>query len=341
MQMRNFTPFEPLLFESEGHRGLPFSVAVLKGRFSIQVEGRLDFLEPGKITFSDELLIDPKIKPSSVIRESNLAPLKMSTDIHFINPVAHSPNGIPAPRWDVEVTAGPIQKKLCVTGPRHWRAGPLGWVLSKPEFATTVEMVYENSLGGWWQRDGKSVVCKENPVGKGFDHGRFSEEREKIDAPQIEDPAEPIEVLCQPTRPQGLGPIARGWEPRLKLAGTFDDRWLEERWPQIPDDYDFAHNNSAHPDLIAPCFFSGIEFFEIRGLSPRSLQFRLPGLRVYFMLRYEDGEIAPIIPKLDTIEIDCNNLHCDLLWRTQVLHNRPVRVVEARMLGGSDLTDGR
>src|SRR4030095_11022505 len=38
--------------------------------------------------------------------------------------------------------------------------------------------------------------------------------------------------------PMSFGAIGRGWEPRLRYAGTYDEEWLEKHFPFLPPDFD-------------------------------------------------------------------------------------------------------
>ena len=46
----------------------------------------------------------------------------------------------------------------------------------------------------------------------------------------------------------GLGAVGRWWQPRLALAGTYDDSWKQTRWPGLPEDFDFGYWNCAPED---------------------------------------------------------------------------------------------
>jgi len=46
-----------------------------------------------------------------------------------------------------------------------------------------------------------------------------------------------------------LGFVHRGHKQRLQWAGTTDKKWIEERAPKLPKDFDEKHYNAAHPDM--------------------------------------------------------------------------------------------
>jgi hypothetical protein len=327
--MLNQTPFMPLVFESQDVEDRRYDVIVLKGKYEIHNGQPLKLAPaPDPLTMADEYYDDPTT--SSLKRESDLAPFKPRTDIHFTDPVAFAPHGKPSPRWQVQVQVGPVQKAMQVTGPRQWVHQSGRWKLSDPAPATEVSLRYENAFGGAWQHKDENGVWEENPLGRGFVNPKHLDTKQPVPAPQIESPNEPIAELGKTHRPQGLGPLARAWQPRRQKAGTFDDAWLQQRWPGLPHDFSFEHYNSAHPDLIAPAHLRGDEAVVLQGLAPEgTLAFRLPGHVVLVVLSFTDGRILPAAMLLDTVEIDVGRRECSLVWRMRLPRELPIRAVAA------------
>lgn len=336
MILRNYTPFSPLFFESRDVRGQEFGVVVVRGTFTI-------------IPF-EPLRPDPKqwpiveadkwhgeINTSSVYMESDLAPFKPRSDIH-INAIAQAPGGRPLPEWDVQVNVGSVEKALRVTGPRWWVRERGDWRLTDPEPTTEVPIRYEHAFGGAWTDEwGRTQVFENNPVGTGYVCEDIPRHVDSITAPQIEAPNDPVTDLAKPHEPQGLGPIARAWLPRRKLAGTYDDAWLKHRWPELPEDFDYAHYNSAHPDLIYPGFLLGDEEVRLQGfLSADNIRFYLPGCKIVILLKPARGRIAFVVALLDTVLIDIVEARAHLTWRATYLAKRTFSSLEVRMTSGAD-----
>lgn len=333
MEFQNQTPFMPLVFESQDVEDRRHHVIVLKGAYEIVHGQRLKLApKPKPLTMADEYYGDPT--KTSLKRESDLAPFKPRADIHFVDPVARAPGGKASPRWQVKVQVGPVQKTLQVTGPRQWeRKSFAGWKLTEPTPVTEVPLRYENAFGGFWQHKDENGVWEENPLGKGFVNPKYLDAKQPVPAPQIEAPNEPITELGKTHKPQGLGPLARAWQPRRGKAGTFDDAWLKDRWPNLPRDFSFDHYNSSHPDLIAPSHFRGDEAVVLEGLSPEGpLTFRLPGHRVLVALENSAGAILPAEMFLDTVEIDAGRRECSLVWRMRLPKELPLRAVVAGLI---------
>jgi hypothetical protein len=185
------------------------------------------------------------------------------------------------------------------------------------------------------------ATCMVNPVGVGYLE-RWYADAAAIDrwpAPRIEAPGAGItadvfrRMLDGEARPgelpeltpRGLGVVARPWQPRLALAGTFDARWLAERWPLMPPDFRMAYWNCAHPDMQCEHLFGG-EVVDLWNLLPPGApgvsreargtrcRFRLPDARVLVQLHAPSGARFHA-PPIDTIVIDLAAMRLSLVWR--------------------------
>ena len=66
-----------------------------------------------------------------------------------------------------------------------------------------------------------------------------------------------------------FGPVGRHWEPRVRYAGTYDDRWTEDRMPLLPKDFDDRFHNAAPPGLV--------EGFRFRSLAREGAEAEVAG----------------------------------------------------------------
>lgn len=331
MIIRNHTPFSPLYFESRDVQGRDFGVFVLRGTFDI-VPG-----QPLRPCQKQDPIVEAdqyfgEIGKSSLRVESDLAPFKPRTDIHILG-TARAPGGRPLPDWLVRVKVGELEKTLRVTGPRKWVKDGGTYRLAEPEPVTEVPIRYENAFGGVWKDNwGNEKVCEENPVGIGFVGDEVPNYPDEIPAPQIEDPEDPICEIGKLHRPQGLGPIARSWQPRRGLSGTFDDAWLSSRWPELPHDFDFRFYSSGHPGLACTGFLQGNEEITIEGTGDdMNHRTHLPGYLLALLLRRRDGSMAMAPVMLDTLDIDLNTRRAHLAWRGVFAVQKALRVLEARL----------
>jgi hypothetical protein len=237
---------------------------------------------------------------------------------------------------------GPVicSKKLRVTGPRHWHPALFGrWTLGASEPMTTCPIRYDLAFGGMitvydreTERD-RTVFYEQNPIGIGhwpeWTH-REAHRRKRVPAPRILDPSDTPE-FGKDLIPQGFGPICRSWQPRLALAGTYDEAWQAGRWPHLPHDFDFGYWNCAHPDLQVP-FLNGDEEIHLTNLTPDGyLKLTLPGHIPFVLVRYRNGEINEVKSFLDTVFIEPDYRRASLVWRTRIPTEPEVRVMESRI----------
>jgi hypothetical protein len=266
------------------------------------------------------------------------------------------------------------------------------WKLTAPQPITTLPLRYEYAYGGEnkilvTERAAKRVskkhrlpdrvpqpesartggepeaiahtVCEENPVGRGFAEDWYlrATKLKCVPAPQIEAANQPMARLGDGYAPDGLGVVGRAWRPRLGLAGTYDQQWLENRHPNLPADFNFAYWNGAPADQQVVPHLSGDETVTLYNLCPshtRAMQdaagntllsFALPGHLPFVVVRFEDGRIGELAARLDTVIIDTTPDASDLekkpsvvcVWRATVATEPAVRVLEARMMTRDDV----
>lgn len=212
-----------------------------------------------------------------------------------------APKGKQVPAARVTVKAGPITKTLAVFGNRRWikRGGvPLP---SEPEPFSEMELVYAQAFGG--------QGFEPNPQGKGYTPEPERAADLNLPLPNVEHPNRLIAAPNERPDPAGLMPYDVMWPQRHKRLGTYDERWLKERWPYYPDDMDYAFFNAAPQDqwLTGPAkFFRGDEAIEVEGMHPDkpALRSHLPGLRprLFLVHQKKDGEVfGEFKLELDTV----------------------------------------
>jgi hypothetical protein len=144
-----------------------------------------------------------------------------------------------------------------------------------------------------------------NPVGVGVTHKVFLDKDETFRAPQIESMTEPLEKPNMSCMPQGFGFIGRSWKPRIDYAGTFDEKWIKEKHPIMPDDFQEQHNNAAHPDLQIKGYFEPYDRVTLHNLvKDRYMQsFEIPNF--HFKGSIEDNfKIQTFYLDIDTVIVD-------------------------------------
>lgn len=189
------------------------------------------------------------------------------------------------------------------------------------------------------------MACPANPLGLGFMPPWYQRagKIQQAEAPRIISAECPFtlhhfiacldgkdDVSAPEFQPAGFGCISRTWLPRLPLAGTYDQEWLENRHPSLPENFDFRYWNAAPHDQQIPFPAPGITF-ALSGFHPEGdIRFALPTNRAGILLRMDSGECIPQMMWTDTLLIDTDALTVEQTWRYLLPVNSPVRVMEAR-----------
>lgn len=201
------------------------------------------------------------------------------------------------------------------------------------------------------------ATCESNPLGLGFARQWFltASRFKHLPAPRIETPSAPVtarlfwQTACdrraEPFPPAGLGSLGRAWTPRRQMAGTYDQAWLDQRWPNLPADFDFGYWNAAPADQQID-YPQGDEIIELSNLVPHdtpgsqadakgntTLKIILPGHRAFVLAHFNNGALYPLRAVIDTLRLDLEHpegprLSC--LWRALVPAELPVAKLEAR-----------
>ncbi len=195
---------------------------------------------------------------------------------------AYPPGGKPHRACAVSLKLGSIDKTLYVVGDRHWRAdGP-----SKPEPFVRMPVSYENAFGG--------EGFAQNPLGKGY-KSIATLDGTVHPLPNIEHEHHLIKSVHDRPAPASFGPLDVSWPQRSTKLGTYDQAWLDKRFPGFAADLEGSFFNAAPQDQQIKGYFEGTEAFVIEHMHPEKpqLQGQLPGIvaRAFFTQKTRDGEI--------------------------------------------------
>ena len=251
MQFINYTPFAGDAWETVNSDGQWFATALARVRFKL-IKGdqtgewrwQLD-PEQGDLFAEDEFHRNDI--GSSVRYEADYVNFKPAGDL-IINASSYAPEGEAQTAWSCGVQvyspAGECANRLDLK-----IQGPKGVLLRQAVVKTPIR--YEYCAGGILKvknrgkEDESLTVDLYNPVGC----GRYFYQGELPREPQIRYAGKALKA------PPGFGAIHRSWKSRLDLAGTYDQEWVDEQHPLPPHDFDFRHNQAAHPCLIVENYF--------------------------------------------------------------------------------------
>ena len=180
---------------------------------------------------------------------------------------------------------------------------------------------YENSFGG--------PGDNRNPAGKGFAKIKLANGQSVWPLPNIEDIKNLIDSPNSRPEPAGFGPLGAMWNARYKKLGTYNDDWLQTRWPWYPIDFDWSYFNAAPFDMQVEGYLNGDESLYFENLNPECpiCESRLPGISPRLFVNkkgekiHEESNFIEVPVNLDTLWVDMEAMTLVLVWRgvTEIL----------------------
>lgn len=231
----------------------------------------------------------------------------------FLAGTCHPPDA-PATHAAIAFGVGPVQKAIGVIGDRRWKMGLLGRKATDPEPFESMPLRWERAFGG--------AGFAANPLGRGVSKVE-TEDGAVHPLPNLEDMKRPVSAPGDRPTPSGAFPIPPTWSERLRRAGTYDDRYAQNRFPYFPADFDPAFYQAAPADQRLSRYWAGNEEITLKHLSPEQpfVVSRLPGLRARgFVQRTEafGGRFEEIPLALDTITVDADVMRAYCVWRGSI-----------------------
>jgi uncharacterized protein YjbI with pentapeptide repeats len=296
----NTTPF-PFAVLPAVVRPPEWSASLLvKASFALRPGGpALELPEP--LPLSGDVYRDEDVA-NDCLYESDFAPRKQNADVLLVG-TCHAPGGKATPVCRVEFGVGRWSKALAVIGNRRWKKSLLLSSASDPEPFVTLPVNYVNAFGG--------EGFEKNPAGRGY---------ERAFLPNIEPLEGRISAVGERPDPAGFGPLNRTWPQRASKLGSYKGKWLKERWPHFPDDFDLTYHNAAPLDQQFRTYLRGDEDLRFENLHPKHPSYRsaLPGLRIRCFLSetLKGGRRFREVPmNLDTLFVDMDREILVLVWR--------------------------
>jgi hypothetical protein len=295
----------------------PGELSLLETQPAVEIAGSYHGDEPGTSS--------PRLEPET-------APVKLATDVVLLG---HAyPERAGDRQVDVGMQVGPVRKVARVFGDRWWTSIMGFAAKTDPAPFHRIPLIYELAYGGWDRRHenpDRHRVEPRNPVGVGFRHGWGSGVEEGARLPNVERPGDLIGDPSDRPAPIGFGFVGPHWEPRVRLAGTYDAAWEEARRPLLPADFDRRFYNGAPADQVVGAYLRGDEAVRLQNVTSRgALAFSLPGEappQVQVRLHNKTNDLTM---HLDTLVIDTApdtaggdgpeaEAHVTLTWRGHVL----------------------
>ncbi|MCX4239742.1 DUF2169 family type VI secretion system accessory protein [Paraliomyxa miuraensis] len=308
----NRTPYE-------AERGWVLDVSGAK-HWVVVVKATFDIRPDGSLVLSEEP-VPPLLAPryfgedgsSSLQYDADLVGPKAATDV-LAQGSAHAPGSKPTARVNVALQLGKLRKIIEVQGDREHVRDVYGQAVPSPAMPfLTMPIIYERAFGGFDQTRPQPAAQRmdpRNPVGKGV----AAKAKHLLGTPvaNLSFPGQ------NPKRsgPAGFGPIACHWSPRRELAGTYDARWVRERRPLLPEDFDPRFHQCAPLDQQLAPHLRGGELLELVNMTPGGvLRVELP--KIYLALTTHFGfQTKEHRTKLVTVLVEPDVPRVIMVWQS-------------------------
>ena len=333
LQLENKTPFDSQIMLTTNPKGADVIVLAVKATFTLLPRVALA-AEQIPLCMEDEHFENPA--SSSLRYSSELLLPKPGADV-ILNGHAYAPNGQSTGVIDTRLSIGDASKTVRVFGDRLWLHGGQ----SAPTPFEKMPLIYENAFGGLHHYQPEkplgadsAVAFSMNPLGKGFNGKRNTNEMIGRALPNLEDPRFLIRSPQDHPNPMSYGAISSTWVPRKNYAGTYDKNWSKTRAPFLPLDFDerFFLNGSTALSFERRTFAGG-EPVRLINLAAEhaDMQFELPvcPLDAAFKL---DGKWQPTPMVIETIIIEPDLNQFCMVWKAAFACNKKqLRVSDIRV----------
>ncbi len=292
-------------------------VVVIKGTFVLPKPGEQVRLhdEQLPLIMADTFTGEPGF--SAPVHEIDFVPRKPACDVLLVGH-ACAPEGRQVTRLRAGLRVGPMQKVFDVVGNRVWRAGFTGITASAPGQFTRMPVSYDVAFGG---ADRNSDDEREhdaylpNPVGRGWHKHLKNDCVDGKPLPNTEELGKSVTFPSDKYRPMALGPLGRGWPQRARYAGTYDQHWLDDVFPFLPNDFDDRYYQAAPDDQQVPLPKAPMEVILSGFAADGPRQFTLPHFEAPVHVFPKRGEREDYSATLDTVAFDTDRECFTMSWR--------------------------
>jgi hypothetical protein len=274
---------------------------------------------------------------SAVTFESDFALRKPFCDV-VVHGAAYAPGGNPVPLVHASLKCGPIAKTIAVFGPRIWDRFISGHAPSEPTPFERQIISYDYAFGGTDTLDPtveEPAMYPANTVGMGWHQRANRNLVEGTPVPHCEDPQNLISAPWNDVTPVSFGPLARGAPERAKYAGTYDEAWVENRFPHLPDDYNDRYTQSVPQDQQMRHAVGGevIQIGNMMSGPGGAFEMRLPKLDLPVVFSRRRGPDIAATSVTDTIVIEPDKRHIDIVTRASIPLKRDILEMREAIIG--------
>ena len=310
-------------------------VVVVKGTFDFPEKGGDPNLAEEQVPIVEADTFTGEPGKSAPINETDYPLRKPRCDV-LLNGSGYAPGGKPAKKIQVGLKVGPMAKVFNVVGDRVWQSKGMTVIPSSPNPFAIMPITYDRAFGGTddlHPDPRKHSAFTLNPVGCGYHKQTGAEFIDGKPMPNTEEPKQQVSRPNGKYRPMSFGPLGRGWSPRYKLAGTYDEAWLEDTFPYLPTDFQDAYYQAAPADQQIPTPKGGEEIVLLNLTPDGRTAFRLPNVNVPIVFFRKSGGKDETQAQLDTIRIEPDEHRLALTWRSSLPLRRNMFEVPQVLVG--------
>lgn len=309
----------------------------------VAVKGTFDFPEGGgepSLSGEQEPLVEADTftgapGKSAPVYESDFPLRKPRCDVLLLG-TAYAPGGKPAKKVQVGMKVGSLAKVFDVIGDRAWQSRGMTVIAGSPNPFTEMPVTYDRAFGGTDDQHPDPKMhdaYMPNPIGRGFHRQTAAEYIDGMPLPNTQHQKEQVSSPKGKYSPMAFGPIGRGWEPRYKLAGTYDEAWLADHSPFLPPDFQDSYFQAAPADqqIAHP---KGGEPMALLNLTPEGrTAFRLPTVDMPVVFFHRRGGRTEVDAVVDTILIEPDQRRLLVTWRASSPLKRNIFEVKQVLAG--------
>jgi hypothetical protein len=294
--LSNLTAFPAGLSVGRDAQGQMQIAVSVKASFTWDRRGTVSAIDAAPLREKDEL--EGEGLAAGLAAAAEIGPPKPRVDVLLAGELVFR---APITELNVGLSVGNRLRKIVqVLGARVWQSGGGKIAPSRPRAIDRLPISWTRAFGGCDAVD-STFFEPRNPSGSGV--VRRPHDLQGKPAPNFEDPRQPIQSSKDRPPPCGFGPVAAHWQPRVKLAGTYDDRWKKDRCPLLPADFDPTFHNVAPADQQLTGYVVG-ETVRLDGMTVDGVDsFALPALRLPVAFRSRT-DMLQTYTRVDTIVIE-------------------------------------
>lgn len=295
-------------------------VVAIKGTFDFPERGKELSLAESQVPLVEADTFTGEPGKSAPIYEADYPLRKPRCDV-LLHGSAYAPGGKPTNKVQVGMKVGSLAKVFNVIGDRVWQSKGMTVIPSAPEPFTVMPISYDRAFGGIDDAHPdpkKHSTFTLNPAGRGFHKQTAAEFIDGKPLPNTEESNTQVTSPKGKYRPMSFGPVGRGWEPRYKLAGTYDDDWLADVFPFLPADFQDAYFQAAPADQQIAFPIGGEEVVLLNLTEEGRTVFRLPRVEVPVIFFHKRGGREEKSATLDAVTIEPDARRILLTWRTSL-----------------------